>query len=81
MDHSALRADILTLAARQGLRGDIADDADLAAHLDSLQRLALVVAIEDHFAIAFDPEDDARAATLGGVIEVVAARLAEAARA
>jgi acyl carrier protein len=75
MDRTALRAEILALAARQGLRGEPADDADLAAHLDSLQRLALVVAIEDHFAICFDPEDDTRAATLGGVVDVVAERL------
>ncbi|MBM74225.1 MAG: hypothetical protein CMK59_02385 [Proteobacteria bacterium] len=33
-------------------------------HLDSLQKLSLLVAIEDHFEIAFNEEDDAQINTL-----------------
>ena len=33
-------------------------EGDLSEHLDSIQRLSFVVAIEDHYHIAFEPEDD-----------------------
>lgn len=52
-------------------------EGDLAEHLDSMQRLGLVVAIEDHFRIAFEPEDDAQAHTLADVEAVIRQRLAE----
>lgn len=50
---------------------------DLAAELDSLQRLSLVVAIEDQLQICFEPEDDAQAVTLDDVVRIVARRLQE----
>ena len=46
-------------------------DADLSEHLDSVQKLALVVAIEDHFEIAFNPEDDDAVTTLDDVVRIV----------
>lgn len=49
---------------------------ELAAHLDSMQRLTLVVGIEDHFEICFEPEDDEQAHTLGDVTRIVSQRLA-----
>ncbi|MEN0063122.1 MAG: acyl carrier protein [Myxococcota bacterium] len=52
-------------------------EGDLSEVLDSIQRLALVVAIEDHFEICFDPEDDAQATTLNDVVRIVCARLEE----
>ena len=51
------------------------DDTDLGQHLDSIQRLSLVVGIEDHFQLCFEPEDDEQAVTLGDVITIVQARL------
>ncbi|HEY2774398.1 MAG TPA: acyl carrier protein [Candidatus Binatia bacterium] len=33
-------------------------DGGLDVHFDSLQRMSLVVAIEDHFHICFEPEDE-----------------------
>lgn len=56
-------------------------EGDLAEHMDSMQRLALVVAIEDHFSIAFEPEDDESARTIADVEALVRAKLAEAGRA
>ena len=50
-------------------------DGDLSEHLDSIQRLSFVVAIEDHFEIAFEPEDDERARTIQDVIEIVRQKL------
>lgn len=48
---------------------------DLADALDSVQRLTLVVAIEDHFQISFDPEDEGDAATIDGVVALVLRKL------
>ncbi len=56
-------------------------DLDLAAQLDSIQRLALVVAIEDQLRICFEPEDDEQAVTLDDVVRIVSRRLAEKAEA
>ena len=37
-------------------------------HLDSMQKLSLLVAIEDHFEISFDEDDDAEINTLQDLI-------------
>lgn len=77
-DLAAVEAWILELARRE-LRLDrpIAPDAELSGALDSLQRLALVVAIEDHLQISFEPEDDEQANTLRDVVQIVSRRLVE----
>ena len=71
---------------RQTLAGIAADaldreaplpDGDLAEHLDSMDRLALVVAIEDHYEIAFEPEDEEEVRTLEDVIRTVHDKLTE----
>lgn len=54
-------------------------EGDLSAHLDSVQRLTLVVALEDRFQICFDPEDEQGVRTLDDVIALVRARVSEAA--
>jgi acyl carrier protein len=74
-----VRARILDLA-RTELRLDEAPiaalgDGDLARHLDSVQRLTLVVAIEDTFAICLDPDDEGRVATLDDVVALVVERV------
>lgn len=70
--------------ARKELRLDadatLPGDAELAEHLDSIRQLSLVVAIEDHFEIAFEPEDDEAARTLDDVVRLVTGRLAEEGR-
>ena len=48
---------------------------DLSEHLDSMDRLALVVAIEDHFEIAFDPSDEEEIRTLGDVVQTISTKL------
>jgi len=78
---SELRSQVLDIARRELSLSDddlarIDDTADLGEHLDSLQVLQLVVAIEDHFKICFEPEDDENSTTLGDVVGVVERRLA-----
>lgn len=66
-----LRDELEALARRElGLNAGL-PDGELAASLDSLQRLALVVAIEDHFRIQFDPEDEETVRTVDDVIRVI----------
>ena len=53
-----------------GMTGPL-PEGDLSEHLDSIQRLTFVVAIEDHFEIAFDIEDDEQATTIDDVIAII----------
>jgi acyl carrier protein len=69
-----LREELVRIG-REQLGWTAAPEGDLADALDSVDRLALVVAIEDRFAVAFDPEDDARIHTLDDVITLVLDRL------
>ncbi len=57
------------------LEGDL-PEGDLAEHFDSLQRLAFVVAIEDHFEIAFEAEDDEAIQTVDDVLRIIRDKLA-----
>ena len=45
--------------------------------LDSVQRLTLVVAIEDHFKICFEPEDEAQVHSLEDLVTMIEAKLSE----
>lgn len=70
---------ILTEIARAELMLDreLPSNGDLAERLDSVQRLTLVVAIEDRFRICFAPEDEEQARTLADVVAIVRRRLEE----
>lgn len=61
---------------RLGWRGPLPQD-DLAGQLDSMQRLTLVVAVEDHFRVCLDPEDEQRIRSLDDLVAAVAAKRAE----
>lgn len=76
-DHSALREEISALIARELRLTDGLPEGDLSESLDSVQRLSLVVAIEDHYEIMFDEEEDESVTTLDDVVRLVAARLAD----
>lgn len=78
MTADRIRADIEAIA-RKELRTEepLPGDAVLAEHLDSIRRLSLVVAIEDHFEICFEPEDDEAAETLDDVVRIVTERMQE----
>ena len=45
--------------------------------LDSMQQLSLVVAIEDHFEICLDPEDENRIETLQDLVSLIQAKQEE----
>ncbi len=50
---------------------------DLVDSLDSVQRLTLVVAIEDHFEICFDPEDEERIVSIDDIVSVIHGKLSQ----
>lgn len=72
-----LRQDILDLARRELNLDDDLPDGDLGEALDSIQRLTLVVAIEDHYKICFDPEDDQGITSVDDVARLVHQKLQE----
>ena len=45
--------------------------ADLADYLDSMKRLSLVIAIEDHWQICLEPEHEESVRTLNDLLEVI----------
>ena len=57
----------------------IGPETDLLGELqlDSVQRLTLVVELENHFAICFDPGDEAGISTVADIAERIEARLRE----
>jgi len=57
-------------------RSDPLPTGDLAEHLDSMDRLALLVAIEDHYEIAFEEEDEDQLVTIADVIAAIESKLA-----
>ena len=57
-------------------RVEFGDEEELAARLDSLALLSLVVAVEDRFRIVLTEEDAASARSLSDLSRLVAARTA-----
>ncbi|MCX5730445.1 MAG: acyl carrier protein [Deltaproteobacteria bacterium] len=57
-------------------RVEFGDEEELAARLDSLALLSLVVAVEDRFRIVLTEEDAASARSLADLCRLVAARTA-----
>ena len=49
---------------------------DLADQLDSVARLTLVGAIEDHFQICFEPEDEEQIHTMQELVALIQKKLA-----
>jgi len=64
--------DALAEIATRELRYDGAlPKGDLAEHFDSVQRLTLVVAIEDKFRVCFNPEDEAGLVTMDDLVTAI----------
>ena len=61
--------------AQDKLKLETRIDGDLADHLDSIQRLTLVVAIEDHFKICFDESDEDEIVSLDDLVKAIKTKL------
>ncbi len=66
--------EILRLARELQLEVEVAPDEELAARLDSMALLALVVAVEDHFLIIIRDDDAAGVRSLADLARLVVAR-------
>lgn len=73
-------SEIRETLARLGRGVQLAElpDGELASSLDSVQRLSLVVAIEDHFHVVFSPEDEERIRTVDELVAAIGQKLAGA---
>lgn len=73
---------VLTEIAREELKwsGEL-PSAELASALDSVQRLELVVAVEDRFRICFDAADEERIRTVDDLVREIGSKLDDAAKA
>ena len=76
-NNDSLRQEIIELARQKCSLDGPLPDGDLSEVLDSVQRLTLVIAIEDHYKICFEPEDDEAVISLDDVVGLVASRLEE----
>ena len=78
VNDQAIRNQIVEMVRRESVHtGEIPDGA-LADHLDSVQRLTLVVAIEDHFEICLDPNDEEQVETLDDIVKLIQRKLGAA---
>ena len=75
--------DPILAGVREALRElEVRHPVELETHvlndlgLDSLQRIALVIEIENRFRVCLEPEDEARIATIGDLVAVIRGRLA-----
>lgn len=68
---------VVVVEAAQGALGWTGPlpEGDLAESLDSVQRLTLVVALEDRFEICFDPEDESGVKTMDDVMALLRQKL------
>lgn len=73
--HAELQEQIMAIAMKELHLTEALPAGDLAENLDSVQRLTLVVAIEDAFEICFEPEDEQGVTTLDEVVGLVRAKL------
>lgn len=76
MTEDIIRKQVSDLIQKECFQSGELPEGELAAHLDSVQRLTLVVAIEDHFKVCFDPEDEEHIETLDDVIQLIQRKLA-----
>ena len=77
MTRSEIQDTLHRIAGRElSWDGDL-PDGDLSEVLDSVQRLTFVVALEDHFEVCFEPEEESQIRTVDHVVALIQRKLAE----
>jgi len=76
MTDADIRATLRAIAVHELDWTDPLPSGSLAEALDSLQRMTLVVAVEDRFAICLEPPDEAAIDTIADLVAVIRAKLA-----
>jgi acyl carrier protein len=77
MNTTEIRSTLAELAQTELRLEGALPEGDLADQLDSMQRLTLVVAIEDRFLICFEPEDEVGVVTLQDLVATIQIKLQE----
>jgi len=75
VNDNAIRAEVVAILQQEIGPVHLENQSDLAETLDSMQRLSLAVAVEDHFLICLDPEDETAIETLDDLIACVQRKL------
>ena len=74
MTKESIQKELLRLA-KEELSWDSLPTGSLSKELDSIQRMTLVVAIEDHFLICFEPEEDQLIDTIPTLVHMIFSKL------
>ena len=77
MSPDKIREELTTLIRTQLKYDGNLEEGELAEQPDSIQRLTLVIAIEDHFKICFDPDDEQQIHGLNDLIRQIAQKVAQ----
>ena len=77
MDSEQVRNAVATILREEVQWEGPFPEGGLDKHLDSLQRMSLVVAVEDHFRICFEPEDEAAIHDLGDFLRVILVKVGQ----
>ena len=76
MTKEQLQNELLKLA-KEELSWKELPTGSLRQCLDSIQRMELIVAIEDHFLICFDPEDEEKIDTVSSLVHMIFVKLGD----
>ena len=74
VNHAALLSTLKTLAETVLEQPVTFSDQPLSEQLDSMQRLSLMVAIEDHFEIIFEPEEEQEITGVQSLLRMIEAK-------
>ena len=74
-DEQSIREDIHRLVAEELNWNDPIPSGRLSDKLDSMQLLSLSVAIEDHYEICFEPEEEAETHTFDDLLALIQKKL------
>ena len=74
MTKEQLHTELLRLA-KEELSWESLPKGSLRQCLDSIQRMELIVAIEDHFLICFEPEDEEKIDTIPSLLQMISTKL------
>ena len=77
MNRQQIQEELSTVAIRELKLEGALKPGDIADQLDSVQRLTLVVAIEDHFKVCFDPNDEEQIHDVNDLVSLIHRKLGE----
>jgi len=77
MNRQQIQEELSTVVIRELKLEGALKPGDLADQLDSVQRLTLVVAIEDHFRVCFDPNDEEQIHDVKDLVSLIHRKLGE----